>query len=64
MIWWVLIAILFTKDGPITVSHAFPDRTSCDIAEANVANNATQTEAILGWSTLTGCQPVPEAKKA
>jgi hypothetical protein len=64
MIWWVLVAVLYTKAGPITVSNAFPDRASCDIAEANVANNATHSDQITGWDTLKGCQPSTEAKKA
>lgn len=60
---WLLVFVLFTKDGPLIIDHPYGDRFDCEVHEGLVATAAQKDMNINGWSVPVDCVPVPEAKK-
>lgn len=60
---WLLVFVLFLKDGPIVVDHIYGDRFDCEVHMAAVADKVNQDKTIIGWKITDPCVSVEEASK-
>lgn len=60
---WVLVIVLFMKDGSGVVSQAYQDRFTCETKMGAVATIAQADKNVTGWVIMSPCTEVAAANK-
>jgi hypothetical protein len=60
---YLLVLVIFTKDGPATVDHMYGTRFDCEVGEAAMLTKARDAKEVNGWAVPAECVAVPENNK-
>ncbi len=60
---WLLVFVLFLKDGPVVVDHVYGDRFDCEVHMGVVATAAQKDPAVHGWTIPDACKAIPDTRK-
>ena len=58
---WLLVFVLFTKDGSAAVSDTFASRFVCEQRMADVATHLEKDKKVTGWTVPVACTEIPPA---
>lgn len=60
---FVLLIVLFTKDGPANIDKVYENRFDCEVSEGLILTKARNEPLVLGWVVPVECTEITEVKK-
>lgn len=60
---WLLVFVIFTKDGGTTVSQVYESRFNCEIKMGLGATIMSKDNMIVGWVAPVPCVEIKPARK-
>jgi hypothetical protein len=58
-----LVIVIFTADGPATITKFYDNTYNCMNAEAAMLTKALDEQKVVGWSVPVECKPISESNK-
>lgn len=59
-----LVIVIFTSDGPATITKFYYNRFNCQMAEGAMLTKARDEQKVVGWVVPVECQVVEENIKS